>query len=116
MIRGNSFVGNAVMEKGGVVRHECSRSDLSSLNYDLLHEYYSESPTAEEKWLDWELLGFSFQNASQTVSLPSGDSLTFNPLLVEVSTNKFELNMRGSEGAVLKFERTPFFNLSDNAF
>ena len=41
VISGNSFVGNVVMRKGGVVRHECSRSDISFLNYDVFHEYYS---------------------------------------------------------------------------
>ena len=60
IIRGNTFVGNAVLLKGGVVRHECSRSDLTSLNYHPLHEHYSDTPSAEEKWLDWDLLSLMY--------------------------------------------------------
>ena len=37
VIKGNSFVGNSVMRKGGIIRHECSRSDISFLNYDVFH-------------------------------------------------------------------------------
>ena len=37
VIKGNSYVGNSVMRKGGIIRHECSRSDISFLNYDLFH-------------------------------------------------------------------------------
>ncbi len=33
----NFFLGNSVLYKGGIVRHECSRSDLVSLNYRIFH-------------------------------------------------------------------------------
>ena len=48
------------MLKGGVVRHECSRSDLTILNYHLFHEHHTDTPIAEEKWVDWELLSLTY--------------------------------------------------------
>ena len=37
LISTNTFVGNSVLWKGGIIRHECSRSDLTLPNYDKFH-------------------------------------------------------------------------------
>ena len=104
------------MLNGGVIHHECSRSDLSLSNYDTFHEYSAQSPTAEEKWEDWGLLNNAFKFASKTYELPSGISINSNPLSVEVVNNTFEMNLRGSESSLIYLDRTPFFSLRDNIF
>ena len=104
------------MWKGGVIRHECSRSDLNPTNYDIYHEFLTESPTLAEKWQDWSLFSHTFPPASLSYPLPSGDTLTFNPYLVEVVNNTFEMNLRGSHSSVIYFDHTPLFSLSDNRF
>lgn len=61
-------------------------------------------------------MGYAFQSATKTSVFPSGDTLTYNPLVVEAVNNTFELNLRGSECSILKFDRTPFFSVRDNLF
>ncbi len=51
-LSGNSFLANSVFLNGAIVRHECSRSDLTLLNYHLYHEYSMDDPINAEKWLD----------------------------------------------------------------
>ena len=104
------------MFNGGIIRHECSRSDSSSTDYDILHEYTKDSKTMSERWLDWDILGYNFQGVSSYSVLPFGETITYNPLIVEVSGNIFESNLRGWECAVLKFDRSPFFAILDNIF
>ena len=43
-------------------------------------------------------------------------TLSLNPFRVEVVNNTFEMNLRGTGCSVIKFDRTPFFVLTNNTF
>lgn len=56
----------------------------------------------------------SFPIASSIAYLISGNTLTYNPLIMTIENNSFELNLRGAHCSVIQLDGTPFFALHGN--
>ena len=116
-MEGNTFSVNTIIQEGGIVKHQClsTVSSSSQQNHQLLHEYLTSDTSVDDVWIDHQLYN-SYEPSFETVTLFNGDLVQSDIRITHIIDNDFTRNFRGTNGAIIYLERTPYFDIRNNRF